>query len=323
MSVVNVNAPDGFHSFVFHSFVKFQYCLSYHTILYQALSPLLFGMLDTYFEEIVLRTRRSEREEPKEPCHEREFKCSICSLFLFFLSYTEDDAAELEKGNYCFPETASVLLESGQRVRMNELKIGDKVETSNTQNGQIVFSEVLAFLDYKVNLTIDYVVIETDSPPAKLTITESHLLYKLNKQTQQGSISVHARDIKAGDYVYVRGNGTGLTLAQVTATRRIRAKGAYAPLTESGNVLVDNVLSSCYALVQDHTLAHWSFAPFRLLARFYPDFASGGEQTEGMHWYAKLLYGGYARWRYVEELGMNKYVKWFHNDMSMPLQATY
>ena len=40
--------------------------------------------------------------------------------------------------------------------------------------------------------------------------------------------------------------------------------GAYVPLTMEGNIVVDNVLASCYPTV-DHDLAHIAMTPIRWL----------------------------------------------------------
>ena len=39
--------------------------------------------------------------------------------------------------------------------------------------------------------------------------------------------------------------------------------GAHVPLTREGNIIVDEVLVSCYASSADHNLAHLSMAPLR------------------------------------------------------------
>ena len=44
---------------------------------------------------------------------------------------------------------------------------------------------------------------------------------------------------------------------------KIFCTGAFAPLTREGNIIVDEVLASCYPSSVDHHLAHLSMAPLR------------------------------------------------------------
>lgn len=46
-------------------------------------------------------------------------------------------------------------------------------------------------------------------------------------------------------------------------------KGLMAPLTEQGTIIVNNVHTSCYAIVKYHTLAHYALAPYRLYHRVF------------------------------------------------------
>ncbi|XP_022784474.1 sonic hedgehog protein-like isoform X1 [Stylophora pistillata] len=206
---------------------------------------------------------------------------------------TED--AEKERLSYnCFPEIASVRLEGGRTKTMKELKIGDKVAAMDT-SGRIVYSRVVTFLDIKPNTSSEYLSIQTRNPEAEVTITESHLIYQLNKHSPLESVRF-ARDLRVGDFVYVR-NGAGLekfTAGRVSGVKRSTAKGAYAPLTETGNILVDNVLCSCYAVISNHELAHWSFAPLRFADWLFPGITA--HNSSGMHWYARTLHEIYTSW---------------------------
>ncbi|CAG5120462.1 unnamed protein product, partial [Candidula unifasciata] len=94
-------------------------------------------------------------------------------------------------------------------------------------------------------------------------------------------------------------------------------KGVYAPLTVSGTIVVDGIITSCYAFLKDVQLAHASFAPLRayhMTQRILSDWLHGvtvfldgmlhppcvnfvpenetisQNRQNGAHWYARLLY---------------------------------
>ena len=42
-----------------------------------------------------------------------------------------------------------------------------------------------------------------------------------------------------------------------------------APLTEQGTIIVNNVHTSCYAIVKSHTVGHIALAPYRWYCRLF------------------------------------------------------
>ncbi len=41
------------------------------------------------------------------------------------------------------------------------------------------------------------------------------------------------------------------------------------PLTNTGTIIIDGVVASCYANTESQTLAHWAFLPLRVVAMFF------------------------------------------------------
>ncbi|XP_068758778.1 sonic hedgehog protein-like [Montipora capricornis] len=245
----------------------------------------------------------SDRDKDKYPelgrmAHDAGFNWVLyASKGYIHASVKSDEDASEKLG--CFPGTASVRLEGGGTKTMKDLRIGDKV-ASMDPTGKIVYSKVITFLDIKHNTSLEYITIQTKNPAAKVAITASHLIYQLSKQSLRET-ALFARDLKVGDFVYVR-KGPRLekfTAGRVAGVTRSQGKGAYAPLTEAGNIEVDNVLCSCYAVISDVQVAHWSFAPLRFAEWLFPGVAS--HHTSGMHWYANLLYNLYTNWNYASE----------------------
>lgn len=82
----------------------------------------------------------------------------------------------------------------------------------------------------------------------------SRLTFNLNVAVQKPSWLLNER---------FASNKPRVKFDQIVNVRFITKKGVYAPLTREGNIVVNSVIASCYALINDHELAHIAFAPFR------------------------------------------------------------
>lgn len=229
------------------------------------------------------------------------------------------------KSGGCFPGSATVHLEQGGTKLVKDLRPGDRVLAADDQ-GRLLYSDFLAFLDRDDGAKKVFYAIETREPRERLLLTAAHLLFVAPHNASgagrppggaPGRRALFASRVRPGQRVYVvaeRGGGRRLLPAAVhSVTLREEATGAYAPLTAQGTILINRVLASCYAVIEEHSWAHWAFAPFRLahalLAALAPERAprgGGGDggggggrapQPEpgapgaaGVHWYSRLLY---------------------------------
>uniref|UniRef100_A0A8D0C1Z2 Hedgehog protein n=1 Tax=Salvator merianae TaxID=96440 RepID=A0A8D0C1Z2_SALMN len=184
----------------------------------------------------------------------------------------------------CFPARALATLESGTKIPVWALRPGQRVQAMDEQ-GRPIYSEFLAFLDKASSANTVFHVIETQDPPRRLALTAAHLLFVAENATTPMK-PVFASLVQPGWYVLVTEGGE-LRPARVDAVSVQVDVGAYAPLTSHGTLVVDGVMASCFALVQEQHLAQLAFWPLRL----YRSLA-GGEwtQPEGVHWYSALLY---------------------------------
>jgi len=153
-------------------------------------------------------------------------------------------------GEYCFPSSATVQKLVGQdtiATRMDEVHVGDRVLTAAG------FSKVFAFLDHTSAVEVEYLRFGTESG-RELLLTKEHSVY-VHADRQP----VLAMEVRRGDLLWVaRSHPSGavgiatapLEPSRVVAVTAERAKGAHAPITEEGSLLVDGVLASSYAGVQ-------------------------------------------------------------------------
>lgn len=245
------------------------------------------------------------------------------------------------KSGGCFPGSATVHLEQGGTKLVRELRPGDRVLAADDQ-GRLLYSDFLTFLDRDDGAKKVFYVIETREPRERLLLTAAHLLFVAPHNDSAaaepearagagpppgaapGRRALFASRVRPGQLVYVVAEGGGgrrlLPAAVHSVTLREEATGAYAPLTAQGTILINRVLASCYAVIEEHGWAHRAFAPFRLahalLAVLAPartdrggdgdggdgDGGGGGHLplpapgaadapgAAGIHWYSQLLY---------------------------------
>uniref|UniRef100_A0A3Q3WC48 Hedgehog protein n=1 Tax=Mola mola TaxID=94237 RepID=A0A3Q3WC48_MOLML len=196
----------------------------------------------------------------------------------------------------CFSGNAQVILKGGATKQMSDLRPGDQVLASSTTDGHgpLVYSPVLSFLDRQPNVTKIFYTIGT-STGQNISLTAAHLIFVSDctglrglKRDERAYGIVFASEVRPGQCVLTpQGKeGSQATLSAVTFVEAHRSTGLYAPLTQHGSIVVNGVLASCYAAVDNHHLAHWVLAPLRF---FYSLMGPSELQTDGLLWYPWLL----------------------------------
>lgn len=168
--------------------------------------------------------------------------------------------AQAFAGTTCFPGTALVQERRRGTIHVGDVRIGDEVADARGTH-----SRVVAMLHSKANTTEVYLQIRyrrIDSSSGCLTMSPAHLL----RVCQDGQWDwMAAQDVRPGNELE---DETGEP-ATVQAVSRACCVGAFAPLTTSGELLVDGVLCSCYAppvsLEVHHSACHAAMLPVRLL----------------------------------------------------------
>ncbi|CAG5896049.1 unnamed protein product [Menidia menidia] len=198
------------------------------------------------------------------------------------------------KSGGCFPGSSTVSLQDGSTKAIRDLRTGDRVLAADTQ-GNPTYTDFITFLDRDTTTRRVFYVIETELGQT-VTLTAAHLIFvDRDNSTEQRMSAVFASDVRPGQKVLVVGAERRL-LEPVTVKRIYKQKheGSFAPVTAQGTLVVDQVLASCYAVIEDHDLAHWALAPVRL-AHWVSSFLFSSQpeasaQNDGVHWYSKVLY---------------------------------
>ncbi|XP_078536467.1 indian hedgehog protein-like [Lissotriton helveticus] len=196
------------------------------------------------------------------------------------------DPGSAEGDDGCFPARALVTLESGEKVPVSALRSGQRVLCMD-EEGHFTYSDFLTYLDRDSAAVREFCVLETQNPPRRLTLTASHLLYVAD------DLSVPPKDfspmfaslVQPGKCILIVGAHEPQPARVVSVTTQTDS-GAFAPLTSHGTLIVDDVVVSCFAVVQSHHLAKLVFWPLRL----YHSVGRLAVQPEGVHWYSRILY---------------------------------
>ncbi|KAF1373100.1 hypothetical protein PFLUV_G00256810 [Perca fluviatilis] len=198
------------------------------------------------------------------------------------------------KSGGCFPGSSTVTLQDGTKKAVKHLQTGDRVLAAD-DDGNPIYTDFIMFIDQDSTTRRLFYVIETDSGQ-KITLTAAHLLFVGHNTTEEERMSaIFASQVQSGQKVFVlyaeRSRLEPVTVKRIYTEEH---EGSFAPVTVQGTVVVDQVLASCYAVIEDHDLAHWALAPIRLahwvsswLFRSQPQVSA---QNDGVHWYSKILY---------------------------------
>lgn len=159
-------------------------------------------------------------------------------------------------------------------TRLDALQIGDKVRVEDDE-----YSMIYSFGHYDKTTLTPYrqVHLSKEVMERPLEITADHLVYVQQKASM---VAVPAKDLQVGDSVLL-GNQE---LANIVKIETVTRRGAYAPITLTGNIVVSNVLASNYISMielkeDDNDMKKWMFdhqhwvyhmfiAPRRILCSF-------------------------------------------------------
>lgn len=180
--------------------------------------------------------------------------------------------------------------------KISELKVGDQIlvvndidNNDNFSKNNLKFARIVSFLHKIENIDAKFIRLYFKNSLNKIqyiTLTPRHLIYvkKIDKQKFEfmAAFEVTVGDtLKKYDFANKR-----YQYVKVTKIEKIYIKqsGVYAPLTETGTLIVDNILASCYSIVKYHGTAQFFFNILNSLAFFV-------ELTSDVYvYYSKVLF---------------------------------
>nr|APD15683.1 hedgehog [Xipholeptos notoides] len=218
-------------------------------------------------------------------------------------SVRSDSVAASNYGG-CFPMSGQVTAKGKGTLELSKLKIGDEVLALNNK-GKLEYSEVIAFLDIKDDTSGHFYSLETENG-YKVHLTGKHLIYTSDTNRTSfvvGSVNsqfeaIYADHTQIGDFLLTVDGKSNVRTSAIRSVKLETKQGMVAPLTKAGTIVVDGIVVSCYAFINNDQIAHASFSFLRGLHDIYSylPFVSWSKTSmasysiDGIHWYAKLLF---------------------------------
>jgi hypothetical protein len=146
---------------------------------------------------------------------------------------------------------------------MSELNINDMVMINENS-----FSKVLTFLHKIESINAKFIRIYYNQEQSHVTLTPKHLI-SVKSDNRSEFDYIAANQVKIGDELnYFDLNLNKSQIVRVNRIELLELNGIYAPLTESGTLIVDNIYVSCYSLVKSHQAAHFFFNILFIIKKF-------------------------------------------------------
>ncbi|RNA09760.1 desert hedgehog [Brachionus plicatilis] len=200
----------------------------------------------------------------------------------------------------CFPGESKVYArnrtnDKAEEKLVSELEVGDEIlvvndyDEANFRPIQFKFSRVVSFLHQIKDIDAKFIRLhykDSFNITRHVTLTPRHLIYVKRMDKQQFEFMA-ALQVRVGDSLKKYDFGKKLhQIVNVTKVERVKLEksGVFAPLTESGTLIVDNILTSCYSMAKYHGVAQFFFNLFSHLNYFV-------ELTGDAYvYYSKFLY---------------------------------
>ncbi|KAI3388543.1 hypothetical protein SNEBB_002964 [Seison nebaliae] len=166
----------------------------------------------------------------------------------------------------CFSHKNLVYKENGQNVTMDQVKLNDKVLVWNY--GKFEYSKVTNFLHRSPEETRVFYKLELANGKT-MEVTGDHLMMVREKNSDVNTFLKMER--------VLRNEHNFVSISQFPAVESISIKnisllsrtGVYAPLTESGTIVVNQLLTTCYASINSFKSAQF----FTYLFRKFPSLS--------------------------------------------------
>jgi hypothetical protein len=136
---------------------------------------------------------------------------------------------------FCFSGESEMEVEQRGTVKMSDLVLGDYVRVADNK-----YEPVYSFGHKDAESVGDYLQVVTEGERSPIEISADHMMMV------DGDRAIPASMLKKGDLVVTASGET----AAVKSIKKVVRKGAFAPFTESGTIVVNDLVASNYIAYQ-------------------------------------------------------------------------
>jgi len=152
-------------------------------------------------------------------------------------------------------------------MRMEHLRVGHQVLVMNEATGQTVYERVDSFIHRRPDIETTFHQLKTASGTS-LTLSPEHLVPVVQCDALGSSSTLkYARNTQVGECVMVNHEGS-IQQSRIVQKEEVQKTGIFAPLTKSGNLLVDDVVASCYSAYEGYYLQNSFYRLYSMLTNF-------------------------------------------------------
>lgn len=167
----------------------------------------------------------------------------------------------------CFAGSETLLLESGERVSIENVSLGDRVQVA-AADGALQFADVIALPHEKNNREVSFVELVTAT--GSLKATPSHLVMAGACDNIMSMKLIRAEDVPSGSCLATSEGSTEVTAAHMT-----KGYGVYSVVTShaDGLLVVNGFKASSFAI--NHLVVNAYYHVHRALYQFAPFLVKG------------------------------------------------
>jgi hypothetical protein len=158
---------------------------------------------------------------------------------------------------FCFSADSTVTTPTGP-MRMDQLRVGHQVMVMNDATGLSTFERVDSFIHRRADIETEFYQLKTVAGNT-LTLSPLHMVPVLTCGSPSSSAStIYAKDARVGQCLLTHADGQ-IVQSRIEDVGQVTKTGIFAPLTKSGNLMVDDVVASCYASAYESYFVQSSF----------------------------------------------------------------